>query len=181
MEVIPITGYADRFSLQPGEKIDFKVSSTSKEQYSAKLIRVISGDPNPKGPGIIEEDIVSDVTGSYPSRYQVTNLGSYIKIPNHQSFKTATGITIGASIWPTNTNVTDQCIISLCNSEQDAGIAIFIGPNGISVMTADGAGNRTRLNINQNLQRYRLIFHQKSMKYWMSMIGGCDDKGHRND
>ena len=155
MEVIPITGYADRFSLQPGEKINFKVSSTSKEQYSAQLIRVISGDPNPEGPGIIEEAVASDVTGSYPSRYQATALGSYIKVSNHRLFETVTGITIGASIWPTNTNITDQCIISFCNSEQDAGIAIFIGPNGISVVTADGAGNRTRLNMNQAIPERR--------------------------
>ena len=47
MDEIPITGYADRFSLTPGEKIIFKVSSTSRDPYKAKLIRVISGDPNP--------------------------------------------------------------------------------------------------------------------------------------
>ena len=51
MDEIPITGYADRFSLAPGEKINFKISSTSNDPYRAKLIRVISGDPNPEGPG----------------------------------------------------------------------------------------------------------------------------------
>ena len=60
MVEIPITGYADRFSLTPGEKINFKVSSVSKEPFKAKLIRVISGDPNPEGPGLIEEDIKSN-------------------------------------------------------------------------------------------------------------------------
>ena len=54
MAEIPITGYADRFSLAPGEKINFKISSASKDPYRAKLIRVISGDPNPDGPGLIE-------------------------------------------------------------------------------------------------------------------------------
>ena len=63
MDEIPITGYADRFSLAPGEKINFKISSTSNDPYRAKLIRVISGDPNPEGPGLIEEDIESDFSG----------------------------------------------------------------------------------------------------------------------
>ena len=57
MDEIPITGYADRFSLAPGEKINFKISSTSNDPYRAKLIRVISGDPNPEGPRLIEEDL----------------------------------------------------------------------------------------------------------------------------
>ena len=69
MDEIPITGYADRFSLTPGEKINFKVSCTSRDPYKAKLIRVISGDPNPDGPGIIEDDIKSNLTEFEGSEY----------------------------------------------------------------------------------------------------------------
>ena len=57
MKDIPLVGYADKFSLEPDEKINFKVSSKSTKPYSAKLIKVISGDPNPEGPGLIEEDL----------------------------------------------------------------------------------------------------------------------------
>ena len=92
MDEIPITGYADCFSLRPGEKINFKVSSTSIDPYKAKLIRVISGDPNPEGPGIIEEDIKSNFSGSYPSRRQTVNSGSYIKVPSNKSLNPAKGL-----------------------------------------------------------------------------------------
>ena len=37
MDEIPITGYADCFSLTPGEKINFKVSSNSRDPYKAKF------------------------------------------------------------------------------------------------------------------------------------------------
>jgi N,N-dimethylformamidase len=52
--MLPLTGYADRFSVAPGETIAFKVSSAAALPYQARLVRLISGDPNPAGPGIKE-------------------------------------------------------------------------------------------------------------------------------
>ena len=155
MDEIPITGYADRFSLAPGEKINFKISSTSIDPYRAKLIRVISGDPNPEGPGLIEEDIESDFSGVYPSRRQTTNLGSYVRVPSNNSFNPSGGFTLGASIWPTNTTINDQCIISQFNSAQDAGMALFVGPKGVSIVVADGQNNLIRLSIDRPLSERR--------------------------
>jgi len=155
MDEIPITGYADRFSLAPGEKINFKISSTSKDPYRAKLIRVISGDPNPEGPGLIEEDIESDFSGVYPSRRQITNLGSYVRVPSNNSFNPSGGFTLGATIWPTNITINDQCIISQFNSAQDAGMALFIGPKGVSIVVADGQNNLIRLSIDKPLSERR--------------------------
>ena len=155
MDEIPITGYADRFSLAPGEKINFKISSTSIDPYRAKLIRVISGDPNPEGPGLIEEDIESDFSGVYPSRRQTTNLGSYVRVPSNNSFNPSGGFTLGASIWPTNTTINDQCIISQFNSAQDAGMALFVGTKGVSIVVADGQNNLIRLSIDRPLSERR--------------------------
>ena len=143
MDEIPITGYADRFSLAPGEKINFKISSTSNDPYRAKLIRVISGDPNPEGPGLIEEDIESDFSGEYPSRRQTTNLGSYVRVPSNNSFNPSGGFTLGATIWPTKITINDQCIISQFNSAQDAGMALFVGPKGASIVVADGQNKKS--------------------------------------
>ena len=149
MDEIPIAGYADRFSLKPGGKINFKVSSTSRDPYKAKLIRVVSGDPNPEGPGLVEEDIKSNFSGTYPSRRQTTNLGSYVTVPSNTSFDPSKGFTIGATIFPTNIDINDQCIISQFNSARDAGMALFIGPMGISVVVADGRKNISRLSIDR--------------------------------
>jgi N,N-dimethylformamidase len=64
---VPLAGYTDRLSARPGDTIRFYLSSLSAKQddlslfpsvttVSAKLTRSICADPNPKGPGIIEED-----------------------------------------------------------------------------------------------------------------------------
>ena len=155
MDEIPITGYADRFSLTPGEKINFKVSSTSRDPYKAKLIRVVSGDPNPEGPGLIEEDIKSNFSGTFASRRELTNLGSYVRVPSKTSFDPSKGFTIGATIFPTNSDINDQCIISQFNSAHDAGMALFIGPKGISVVVADGRKNISRLSIDRPVSERR--------------------------
>ena len=75
--MLPLTGYADRFSVAPGQTIAFKVSSTAATPYQVRLVRLISGDPNPAGPGIKEESIPAPFAPSYPSRVQPVpaNLG----------------------------------------------------------------------------------------------------------
>ena len=60
--MLPLTGYADRFSVAPGETIEFKVSSAAAEPYEARLVRVISGDPNPAGPGINQGPVTDHTT-----------------------------------------------------------------------------------------------------------------------
>jgi N,N-dimethylformamidase len=49
---LPITGYLDRFSHRAGESFAAKVSVPGGGPARARLVRVISGDPNPEGPGL---------------------------------------------------------------------------------------------------------------------------------
>jgi len=49
---LPITGYLDRFSHRPGETFSAFVSVGDGGRYRARLVRVLSGDPNPNGPGV---------------------------------------------------------------------------------------------------------------------------------
>ena len=48
---LPIVAYADRLSVQPGETIQFMVSS-KHGRYLAEILRLFHSDPNPSGPGI---------------------------------------------------------------------------------------------------------------------------------
>ena len=99
MKTIPLVGYADRFSVAPGATIAFKVSSTTP--YRARLVRVISGDPNPAGPGIIEQDIPASFAGSYPAHLQNVQLGSYMRVPDSPALHGLKSFTVLATIWPT--------------------------------------------------------------------------------
>ena len=48
---LPITGYLDRLSARPGERLTAYVSVAAGGRYRARLLRAISLDANPKGPG----------------------------------------------------------------------------------------------------------------------------------
>ena len=80
--MLPITGYPDRYSVAPGETISFKVSSTAAGPFEARLVRVISGDPNPEGSGMHEVPVDAAFAGHYPSRVQPIHNGSCARVPS---------------------------------------------------------------------------------------------------
>lgn len=79
--MLKIVGYADRFSVRPGESIAFKVSCEDQApQYRAKMLRLICGDDRPDGPGFKAEAIPAGLAANYPGRRQEINTGSYIEV-----------------------------------------------------------------------------------------------------
>lgn len=95
-----LTGYADKFSVHPGEKIKFYVNCNGPKEYSAQIVHMINGDTNPRGPGVIEPIVHTDVNKSYPGRKQIIHGGSYGYVPdNKQLFSKS--FTIQGWIWPT--------------------------------------------------------------------------------
>jgi len=49
-----LTGYADKFSVHPGDSIKFYVNCDGPKEYDVQLVRMVHCDTNPKGPGLIE-------------------------------------------------------------------------------------------------------------------------------
>jgi len=74
---LPITGYLDRFSHRAGESFAAKVSVPGGGPARARLVRVISGDPNPEGPGLRFEDFSSVFDYGFAGRHQAVRPGSY--------------------------------------------------------------------------------------------------------
>lgn len=74
---LPITGYLDRFSHRPGENFTAFVSVRDGGAYRARLVRVLSGDPAPNGPGMRFEDLSHRFDQSLAGRRQAIDLGSY--------------------------------------------------------------------------------------------------------
>ncbi|MBV8429320.1 MAG: hypothetical protein JOZ88_18980, partial [Hyphomicrobiales bacterium] len=77
---LPITGYLDRFSHRPGEAFLAHVSLREAGSFKAGLVRVISGDPNPAGPGMRFEDLARVFSESFKGKHQEISLGSYALI-----------------------------------------------------------------------------------------------------
>jgi N,N-dimethylformamidase len=76
-KTLPITGYLDRFSHRPGETFTAYISVADGGSYRARLVRVLSADPNPDGPGMRFEDLSDRFNRSFTGRHQPIRLGSY--------------------------------------------------------------------------------------------------------
>lgn len=134
MPVIPLIGYADRLSVRPGERIEFKISSQADDPYEADLVRVRCADPNPAGPGIRVEPLPSDFAGSYPSRHQAIHSGSYARSVWPSTAPILGDFTLAATIWPTLTPASAQPtgILSCAAADGTPGVSLALGADGIT-------------------------------------------------
>src|SRR5829696_8331769 len=102
-----LVGYADRFSVKPGEEIRFMVSS-ARGRYRAELVRLIHGDTNPAGPGFKERLLPSAFGGEYPGREQTIRAGSCVVVPDHPALRLTGSFSMVAWIYPTRFGETPQ-------------------------------------------------------------------------
>jgi len=97
--VLPITGYLDRVSARPGEQIAAQISAQGGGTYEADIVRIVSADPNPAGPGLIYQPCDFGLAPNYPAHHRDIDLGSYALIPADPSF-TAHDMLFTTSVQP---------------------------------------------------------------------------------
>ena len=107
-------GYADRFSVMPGESIRFMVSCDGIPTYRADIVRLIHGDTNPAGPGFKAEELETPVRGNYRGRRQPVHAGSAIVVPRTStlSAREICGTIVKASEIPVEPNSTSLLAMS---------------------------------------------------------------------
>ena len=149
--MVPLTGYADRFSAASGETITFHVSCQGAESYEAHLVRIICGDPNPQGPGIKEEDHAVVFAGTYPSRVQPVSLGSYVEVPHAGALEGLRNCTLIATIWPTTPQGGRQGVITRYD-EDGIGIALYIDKGGAGACVGTGSGQCQEISTGKPLR-----------------------------
>ena len=134
-----LTGYSDRFSVRPGETIGFSVSSRAPT-YSASIVRLIHGDPNPMGPGLRTEAVSSPIEGEHPGTERRICGGSHVTVPDSPLLDPAGGFTITAWIWPTwPDRGTPQALVTKLSRDGDSGYGLFVSRNGdIALWVGDG-------------------------------------------
>ena len=144
--MLPITGYPDRWSVAPGESIAFKVSSAAGAPYEARLVRVVSGDPNPAGPGMREEPVEAAFAGRYPSRVQPIHNGSWARVATTAPLDALRSFTVTALIWPTLPCLgRPQGLVSRIDAATGAGFTLEIDAEGsVAATLCDGSANRFR-------------------------------------
>src|SRR5437868_56257 len=95
-----LTGYADRFSVAPGEQIHFMVS-TDRPTYDVAIVHLIHADENPAGPGFKEQVVETPVNGQFTGRKQTAYTGSFVLVADNPALGGLSSLTLQAWIYPT--------------------------------------------------------------------------------
>ena len=120
-----LLAYADEISRQPGEAIEFKVSSSAPGAFELNIVQIQCGDDGPGGPGLRQTPVNASVNGSYPARFQKTQVGSFARIPSSEAFSPR-AFTLQAMIYPTAPHLGEQVIVSHWCPAKKQGYALLI-------------------------------------------------------
>jgi N,N-dimethylformamidase len=136
--MLAISGYVDRWSVRPGERIQAMVSLQGGGRYRARVARVLCGDPNPAGPGYREIPVTWDLEGEHDGQEQSIRLGSWVDVPGVAL--PPGGVAFAATVWPTLTEAGDQAVLSW---HGEAGrLTLGIGPDGAFCRLVTAGGER---------------------------------------
>jgi N,N-dimethylformamidase len=149
---MPITGYFDQLSARPGETLTAYVSVADGAEYSARLVRVISGDPNPAGPGMIFEDLSGRFERRLQGRRQPLTVGSFGDVGIAPALPPDLAVTWSALVWFCAHPEDKAAIVSQASPE--ASVSLFITAGGLRAELAHDGRDlsvelSTRLKLNQ--------------------------------
>ena len=134
---LPITGYLDRFSHRPGEAFQAFVSVRDGGEYRVRLVRVLSGDPNPAGPGVRFADLHDRLDRTVSGRRQPIHLGSYGIVANGPPRDATAASTWTVLVRPGVIDA-DQALIA--EQDDNARIVLALGPDGAKARVTTAGG-----------------------------------------
>jgi N,N-dimethylformamidase len=137
-----ILGYADTWSVCPGDKVGFKVSSYGAQRYRADLVRVICGDNSPDHGIFRLDEIAAPCNGEYDGRLQPIDAGSCAVVPYSGAFGRIDSFTVLAWVYPTTPAKGRQALIVQWRDAPAAGFVLMLDDSGaLALRVGDGAGH----------------------------------------
>ncbi|ULN33544.1 LamG domain-containing protein [Mycolicibacterium smegmatis] len=134
---MPIVGYTDRLTVEPGQTVEFKISSV-EPTFHATLVRLLHGDDNPAGPGFKATRVPSAIEGPHPGRYQSLRPGSYVHIPHRAGLTPSASFSIHLWMWINSATGGRQTLLSQ-GSVDDGGYALRMEDSRITARVGDQA------------------------------------------
>ena len=125
-----LTGYADQFTVEPGGRIRFMVS-TDASRFNVAIVRLIQADESDDGPGYKEEVVDAAINGAYPGRKQEVYPGSWVEISNSDRLNLTGSFSLQAWIYPTTPDKNEvQGLISKWSEVNRTGYGMCVGVTG---------------------------------------------------
>ncbi|MBN34500.1 MAG: N,N-dimethylformamidase [Rhodospirillaceae bacterium] len=132
MQVKTLGAYADKISVEPGDTIAIRVNCDEggPDQFGATIVRLLSGDNQPAGPGYRDETVDLAANGRYPARHQRIFPGSHGIAPHHAAFETLESFTVQILFWPTTPERPWKSIVSKFDESTEHGWGLFTNGDG---------------------------------------------------
>ena len=145
--MIPLAGYADRLSVRPGQTIRFHVSNATGAEVAPSVVRVISADPNPAGPGIRTVAVDATVRAIGPCVAQSVSPGSYGVADLGDALARLGSFTVVATICPTRIAGKERPILTAFARDGAGGFGLVVGKDGSTCGVISGKnGAETRVS-----------------------------------
>ena len=128
--MLPLAAYADRLSVRPHETIRFHVSNATPFPVTATLVRVISADANPVGPGILLEATDWEFTKIIEPGPASVPRGSYAIVDGLDHWLSGGDFTLACRVYPTHTGSREQALIARLHVGRSQGIGLILDHNG---------------------------------------------------
>jgi N,N-dimethylformamidase len=136
----PLLGYADRFSVANGERIEFKVSA-SDGPYRAGVVRLRCADH--ANIALRTTPLQTSIDGDYRGRMQAICAGSFVEIGEDPAFHVDT-FTLQVLVWPTLPGGGEQALAGCWNDGEGSGYGLFLDEAGaLALRLGDGAGRQS--------------------------------------
>ena len=111
--MLPIVGYTNKLTVEPGEDIEVMVSSFGAKAYNADLRQIIQGDTNPNGPGYKDKLIDLNLGRKRVAIAKPFKPGSCVVISGESIFEDLKDFTLTAVVRPTLLDGRKRSILAL--------------------------------------------------------------------
>ena len=125
-----VMGYADRWSVAPGETIRFMVSLLGGARYAAQIVRLRQPEAGPHATPFAPEPVDAPCNGTHAGRLQTIPFGSLAVVPPSPAFALPDSFTLAAFILPTTPARGRQAIMGTWNEGDQTGFGLEVGPDG---------------------------------------------------
>ena len=127
-----ILGYVDRLSVSPGDRLELKLSCRDVERYRLDFVRIVCGDPDPRGPGLDLVPAPSPVDGEHRGHFQPIDAGSYVRVDDTSGLPDGGTFAVAAFIWPTApaSGERRQTVLGWWSEPDGSGFALEIDEEG---------------------------------------------------
>jgi N,N-dimethylformamidase len=146
-----LLGYSDKWSVKPGDKIAFMVSS-ERPSFDVDVVRLFQVDDRKVAPPYREEVVQATCSGTYAGRFKGFLPGSYLRVPDHPLLRIQRGISIVAWIFPTAIGRGTQGIVGKRSSDTASGYDLFLEGGHLRFEICRASGDRFAVQSTEALE-----------------------------